>query len=262
MRLAYDVAPKIGNTLSRQTFDGDARYYQRLATSGVLALRFRGFKSIGRSPTTSTSAATPKCAATTTCSSSARTSSSPTPSCASRSSKPRSRRFGVIGGVRGVFFANMGGGWFNDQGFKFATSEHRRRQDHRRLSARRRLGQTHLRPGHQPADSDLRRQQDRERLPPEGRPRVVRPRPRDLRARIPDSLRLVVAHDLQQGLGRRRCSPATAAARSSASRASRCGSATTSKHWRRPHLARTDAEPRPMPAPEPILRSRALQSQP
>ena len=50
MRLAYDVAPKIGNTLSRQTFDADARYYQRLASSGVLALRLRGFKSIGAFP--------------------------------------------------------------------------------------------------------------------------------------------------------------------------------------------------------------------
>ena len=30
MRLAYDVAPKIGGTLSRQTFDVDARYYLRL----------------------------------------------------------------------------------------------------------------------------------------------------------------------------------------------------------------------------------------
>ena len=30
--------------------------------------------------------------------------------------------FGVVGGVRGVFFANMGGGWFKNQGFKFSTS--------------------------------------------------------------------------------------------------------------------------------------------
>ena len=50
MRLAYDVAPKIGDSLSRQTFDGDARYYQRLASTGVLALRVRGFKSIGDYP--------------------------------------------------------------------------------------------------------------------------------------------------------------------------------------------------------------------
>jgi hypothetical protein len=121
MRFAYDVAPKIGNTLSRQTFDGDARYYQRLASTGVLALRLRGFKSIGSSPDflyfggnsemrgydylqfvgqnvlfanaelrfpIIEAALTP---------------------------------IGVVGGVRGVFFANMGGGWFNNQDFRFAT---------------------------------------------------------------------------------------------------------------------------------------------
>jgi outer membrane protein assembly factor BamA len=30
---------------------------------------------------------------------------------------------GVIGGIRGVFFADIGGGWFNNQDFKFATSK-------------------------------------------------------------------------------------------------------------------------------------------
>jgi hypothetical protein len=50
MRLAYEVAPKIGNSLSRQTFDADARKYYRLAANGVLALRARGFKSIGQNP--------------------------------------------------------------------------------------------------------------------------------------------------------------------------------------------------------------------
>jgi hypothetical protein len=50
MRLAYEVAPKIGDTLSRQTFDGDARYYLRLGGSGLLALRARGFKSFGDFP--------------------------------------------------------------------------------------------------------------------------------------------------------------------------------------------------------------------
>jgi outer membrane protein assembly factor BamA len=29
---------------------------------------------------------------------------------------------GVVGGIRGVFFANVGGGWFNNQGYTFATS--------------------------------------------------------------------------------------------------------------------------------------------
>jgi hypothetical protein len=30
---------------------------------------------------------------------------------------------GVIGGIRGVFFANIGGGWFDNQDFKFTTSD-------------------------------------------------------------------------------------------------------------------------------------------
>ncbi len=50
MRLAYEVAPKIGNSLSRQTFDADARKYFRIGGTGLLALRARGFKSWGNNP--------------------------------------------------------------------------------------------------------------------------------------------------------------------------------------------------------------------
>ncbi|HXE80816.1 MAG TPA: hypothetical protein VNK41_08710, partial [Vicinamibacterales bacterium] len=50
MRLAYEVSPKIGNTLGRQTLDGDVRYYLRLGGSGLLALRARGFRSWGDAP--------------------------------------------------------------------------------------------------------------------------------------------------------------------------------------------------------------------
>ena len=47
---ATRYAPRIGSLLSRQTFDGDARYYLRLATNGVLAFRARGYKSWGEFP--------------------------------------------------------------------------------------------------------------------------------------------------------------------------------------------------------------------
>jgi outer membrane protein assembly factor BamA len=50
MRIAYEVAPKIGNSLSRQTVDADARKYYRLAGSGLLALRAKGFHSWGDNP--------------------------------------------------------------------------------------------------------------------------------------------------------------------------------------------------------------------
>ena len=32
----------------------------------------------------------------------------------------------MIGGIRGVFFANLGAGWFNNQRFRFATSNEER----------------------------------------------------------------------------------------------------------------------------------------
>jgi outer membrane protein assembly factor BamA len=50
IRLSYDYAPSWGNLMSRQTADLDARYYMRLGTNGVLALRARGFKSWGEFP--------------------------------------------------------------------------------------------------------------------------------------------------------------------------------------------------------------------
>jgi len=50
VRLNYEYAPKVGGLLSRQTADVDARYYMRLATNGVLAFRARGFKSWGEFP--------------------------------------------------------------------------------------------------------------------------------------------------------------------------------------------------------------------
>ncbi len=72
MRLSYEVAPKIGNSLSRQTADVDARYYMRLGASGLLALRAKRLPQLGPvAGLHSTSAATPKCAATSTWSSSA-----------------------------------------------------------------------------------------------------------------------------------------------------------------------------------------------
>jgi len=50
LRAGFEYAPKIGDFISRQTFDIDARKYIRLATNGVLAFRFRGFHSSGDYP--------------------------------------------------------------------------------------------------------------------------------------------------------------------------------------------------------------------
>jgi hypothetical protein len=50
IRAGYEYAPSLGSLLSRHTVDADARYYLRLATNGVLAFRARGFKSWGEFP--------------------------------------------------------------------------------------------------------------------------------------------------------------------------------------------------------------------
>ncbi|MEZ5315844.1 MAG: hypothetical protein R2752_00425 [Vicinamibacterales bacterium] len=51
VRVAFDVSPGFNdNWLSRRTLDVDARHYLRLGANGVLATRLKGFKSWGRNP--------------------------------------------------------------------------------------------------------------------------------------------------------------------------------------------------------------------
>jgi hypothetical protein len=49
MRVGYEYAPSLGeSTLTRKTVDADVRYYLRMGGSGLLALRARGFRSWGQ----------------------------------------------------------------------------------------------------------------------------------------------------------------------------------------------------------------------
>jgi hypothetical protein len=50
MRIGYDVYPKVSTFLSNQTVDVDARKYIRIGENGVFAVRGRGFKSWGEAP--------------------------------------------------------------------------------------------------------------------------------------------------------------------------------------------------------------------
>jgi hypothetical protein len=122
MRVSYEEAPKLGSLLSRRTVDADLRYYQRLFGTGVLAFRLRGFKSTGAYPDYmyfggmgdmrgydylefigqnvvfgNVELRFPIVEAMLT-------------------------PIGVLGGLRGVFFFDIGAGWFNNQGFKFSSS--------------------------------------------------------------------------------------------------------------------------------------------
>jgi hypothetical protein len=117
LSLGYEYAPSMGDFLSRQSADVDGRYYLRLGTNGVLALRARGYKSWGDFPGylyfggnsemrgydylsflgnkgffTNAELRFPIIEAALT-------------------------PIGVVGGLRGVFFANLGGAQYADQTF-------------------------------------------------------------------------------------------------------------------------------------------------
>jgi hypothetical protein len=122
MRLSYEVSPGISGALGRQTADLDAREYMRIGGSGLLALRARGFKSWGDAPDFMYFGG---------------------------NSEMRGYEYlefigsetvflnaelrfpfieamltplGVLGGVRGVLFGNVGGGHFDGQPFKWWSS--------------------------------------------------------------------------------------------------------------------------------------------
>jgi hypothetical protein len=122
MRLAYDYAPPVGALLSRQTFDADARYYQRLASSGVLALRFRGFKSTGEFPDYMYFGGNSEMRGYDYLEFIGQNAVFANAELRFPIIEAALTPIGVVGGVRGVFFANIGGGWFDGQGFRFATS--------------------------------------------------------------------------------------------------------------------------------------------
>ncbi len=48
--IGFQYAPKIGNSLTRRTVEGDIRYYMRLGGDAVLAFRGRGLRSWGSNP--------------------------------------------------------------------------------------------------------------------------------------------------------------------------------------------------------------------
>jgi hypothetical protein len=121
-RMRYEFAPGAGGLLGRQTVDLDARYYLRIGTNGVLALRGRGFRSWGDFPDFTYFGG---------------------------NSELRGYRYlefighkafftnaelrfplieamltpiGILGGVRGVVFFNLGGAAFEGEPFKVASS--------------------------------------------------------------------------------------------------------------------------------------------
>jgi outer membrane protein assembly factor BamA len=133
MRLAYDVAPKIGPLLSRQTLDGDARHYLRLGSTGLLATRIRGFKSFGEFPDFQYFGGNSELRGYDYLQFAGQNIVFANAELRFPLIEAALTPIGVIGGVRGVFFAGIGGAWFNNSpsanpctgettGFKFSTN--------------------------------------------------------------------------------------------------------------------------------------------
>ncbi|MGE0444794.1 MAG: hypothetical protein AB7P99_06155 [Vicinamibacterales bacterium] len=123
MRLAYEIAPKIGNSLSRQTLDVDARKYLRIGTSGLLALRARGFKSWGDNPDFTYFGGNSEMRGYEYLEFLGSNSAFLNAELRFPLIEAMLTPIGVMGGVRGVFFANMGGGHFEGQPFKWWSNK-------------------------------------------------------------------------------------------------------------------------------------------
>jgi hypothetical protein len=123
MRVAYDVSPKIGNTLSRQSIEADARHYMRLAASGVLAMRVKAFRSIGDFPDFQYMGGNSEMHGYDYLSFVGQNVAFADAELRFPIIEAALTPFGVVGGVRGVFFANIGGAWFDNQGYRFATTK-------------------------------------------------------------------------------------------------------------------------------------------
>jgi outer membrane protein assembly factor BamA len=115
VRLAYDVAPKVGGLLSRQTVEADLRHYLRLGGNGLLATRLRGFKSFGDFPDFTYFGGNSELHGYDYLQFSGQNVVFADAELRFPLIEAALTPFGVIGGIRGVFFVNMGGGWFNNQ---------------------------------------------------------------------------------------------------------------------------------------------------
>ncbi len=119
MRLAYENAPKIGNTLSRQTLDVDARSYHRLGASGLLALRARGYKSWGAAPDFLYFGGNSEMRGYQYLEFVGSNSAFLNAELRFPLIEAMLTPIGILGGIRGVLFANVGGANFEGQPFKW-----------------------------------------------------------------------------------------------------------------------------------------------
>jgi hypothetical protein len=124
MRVSYDVAPPIGSkTLSWQTVDADVRKYFKLGASSLLALRGRGFASYGRTPSFTYFGGNGDLRGYEYLQFSGQKMVYGNAELRIPLIDAMATPFGVIGGMRGTLFFGMGGAWWPNTGYQFASSK-------------------------------------------------------------------------------------------------------------------------------------------
>jgi outer membrane protein assembly factor BamA len=122
MRVSYENAPPIGGSLSLQTADIDARYYHRLGATGLLALRARAFRSWGLAPDFMYFGGNSEMRGYDYLQFVGDHSAFFNAELRFPLIEAMLTPIGILGGIRGVFFANLGGGHFGGQPFKWFSN--------------------------------------------------------------------------------------------------------------------------------------------
>jgi hypothetical protein len=123
MRLSYEIAPKLGNMLSRQTVDLDLRWYKRLYGESLFALRGRGFRSWGAAPGFTYFGGGADMRGYDYLEFIGQNAAYANAELRYSLVKAMLTPLGVLGGIRGTLFFNIGGAWFDNSGYTFATSK-------------------------------------------------------------------------------------------------------------------------------------------
>ncbi len=123
VRVGVETAPKIGNWLSRTTFDVDARKYYRLGGSGLLALRAKGFHSFGDNPDYMYFGGNSEMRGYDYLSFVGQDAFFLNAELRFPLIEAMATPVGILGGIRGAFFANFGGAWWQDQNFKLWSKD-------------------------------------------------------------------------------------------------------------------------------------------
>ena len=176
----------------RQTIDVDARKYFRLGGSGLFAMRARGFKSWGENPGFMYFGGNSEMRGYDYLSFVGQDAFYLNAELRFPLIEAMATPIGILGGIRGTLFANLGAAGFEGEPLKVYHDHDDRAPSRRTVPAT-----------NGPHPSCVWPAVLIERIPAGRLARVVRHQPADLRPRLPRALRLVVADALQQGLGRR-----------------------------------------------------------